>query len=42
MIGNPNDITSFPHKLSLTNTQAANLCKDFAKKSSADIKLLKI
>ena len=33
MIGNPNDETNFPHKLSLTNTQVANLRKAFANKS---------
>ena len=41
MIGNPNDETKFPHKLLLTNTQVANLRKDFANNSSVNIKLLK-
>ena len=31
--------TNFPHKLLLTNTQVANLRKDFANKSSFNIKL---
>ena len=39
MIGD--DETNFPHKLLLTNRQVANLCKAFADKSSADIKLSK-
>ena len=38
MIGNPNDKTNLLHKLLLTNTQAANLCKAFADNSSTDIK----
>ena len=42
MIGSPNDENKLPHKLILTNTQVANLCKDFANKSSSDIKLSKI
>ena len=33
--------TNFPHKLLLTNTQVANLCKTFANHLSADIKLSK-
>ena len=37
MIGD--DETNFPHKLLLTNRQAANLCKAFSDKSSNDIKL---
>ena len=41
MIGNSNDETNFPHKLSLTNKQVANLSKAFANKSSIDIKLSK-
>ena len=41
MIGNSNDKTNFPHKLLLTNRQVGNLCKAFAKYSSADIKLSK-
>ena len=39
MIGD--DETNFSHKLLLTNRQATNLCKAFAKKSSIDIKLSK-
>ena len=41
MIGNSDDETNFPHKLSLTNRQVANLRKDFANYLSADIKLSK-
>ena len=41
MIGNSNDETNFPHKLSLTNGQVANLRKAFANYSSTDIKLSK-
>ena len=41
MVGNPNDETNFPHKLLLTNTQVANLCKACVNKSSTDIKLSK-
>ena len=41
MIGNSDDETSFPHKLLLTNTQVANLCKVFANYLSTDIKLSK-
>ena len=33
--------TKFPHKLSLTDRQLANLRKAFADKSSSDIKLSK-
>ena len=33
--------TNFPHKLFLTNTQVANICKAFANYLSADIKLSK-
>ena len=33
--------TNFHQKLSLTNRQIANLCKDFVDKSSTDIKLSK-
>ena len=40
MIGN--NETIFPHKLLLTNRQVANLPKDFANHSSADIMLSKI
>ena len=42
MIGNFNDQTNFPHKLSLTNTQVLRLFKAFANVSSANIKLSKI
>ena len=41
MIGDSNDETNFPHKLSLTDTQVLRLCKDFANNSSANIKLSK-
>ena len=41
MIDNPYDETNFPHKLLLTNKQAANLLKDFSNKSSADIMVSK-
>ena len=41
MIGNPYDETNFPHKLSLTNTQVANLRKAYANKSSTNVKLSK-
>ena len=33
MIGNYNDETNFPHKLSLTNRQVEHLRKDFANNS---------
>ena len=33
--------TNFPHKLLITNTQVANLCKAFANHLSTDIKLSK-
>ena len=33
--------TDFPHKLSLTNRQVANILKVFANNSSANIKLSK-
>ena len=39
MIGD--DETNFPHKLILTNRQVVNLSKNFAGKSSNDIKLSK-
>ena len=39
MIGNSDDETNFPHKLSLTNRQVANLRKSFATRKSTDIKL---
>ena len=38
--GDSNDENYFPHKLLLTNRQIPRLCKAFAKKSSAIIKLL--
>ena len=41
MVGNSNDNTNFPHELLLTNTQVANIRKDFAKNTSTDIKLSK-
>ena len=33
--------TNFPHKLLITNTQVANLCKAFANHLPTDIKLSK-
>ena len=39
MVGNSNDNINFPHELLLTNRQVANIPKDFANHSSADIKL---
>ena len=41
MIGNSDDEANFPHKLLLTNRQAANLRKAFANHTSTDIKLSK-
>ena len=41
MIGNSGDNTNFPRGLLLTNRQVANLCKTFARNTSADIKLSK-
>ena len=41
MIGNSDDETNFPHKLSLTNRQVANLRKAFSNHTSTDIKLSK-
>ena len=41
MIGNSDDETNFPHKLLLTNRQAANLRKASANNSSTDIKFSK-
>ena len=38
MIGNSNDETNFPHKLSLTDTQVSRLRNDCANNLSADIK----
>ena len=40
MIGD--DEIDFPHKLSLTNRQVANLCKAFANNSTTNIKLWKM
>ena len=39
MVGNLNDNTNFPNELLLTNRQAANIRKAFAKNTSVDIKL---
>ena len=39
MIGNSDDETNFPHKLSVTTRQVANLRKTFANYLSTDIKL---
>ena len=41
MIGNFDDKINFPHELSLTNRQVANLRKAFTNNSSTDIKLSK-
>ena len=41
LIGNSDDKTNFPHKLLLTNRQVTNLCKDFANRTSTEIKLSK-
>ena len=41
IVGKFDDETNFPHKLLLTNRQAANLRKAFANYLSADIKLTK-
>ena len=41
IVGDSNDETSFPHRLSLTNTDVTNLRKAFANGSSANIKLSK-
>ena len=46
MIGNSTELhsddeTNFPHKLLLTNSQVADLCKGFANHTSTDIKLSK-
>ena len=41
MTGNSDNETNFPHKLLLTNRQAANLRKPFANHTSTDIKLSK-
>ena len=40
MIGNSNDKTNFPHKLSLTNWQVSKIRKVFANNWSANIKSL--
>ena len=39
VIGNPNDVTNFAHKLSLTNAQVSRLPKAFANKLWANVKL---
>ena len=41
MVVNSDDETNFPHKLSLTNRQGANLCKCFSNHLPANIKLSK-
>ena len=41
MVVNSDDETNFPHKLSLTNRQGANLCKYFSNHLPANIKLSK-
>ena len=41
VVNDSNDENNFPHKLSLTNTQASRLRKAFANSSSANIKLSK-
>ena len=41
MVSNSNDNTNFPHELLLTNRQAANIGKAFAKNTSTDIELSK-
>ena len=41
IISNSDDDTNFPHRLSLTNTQVANLRKAFASRTLTDIKLSK-
>ena len=41
IVGDSSDETSFPHRLSLTNTHVTNLRKAFANGSSANIKLSK-
>ena len=41
IVGDSNDETSFPHRLSLTNTHVHNLRKASANGSSANIKLSK-
>ena len=41
LIGNSNDETNFPHKLSLTDTQVSKIRKAFENGSSANIKFSK-
>ena len=41
MIGSSDDETNFPHKLLLTNRQVTNLWKDFANRTSTDIRVSK-
>ena len=41
MIGDSNDQTNFPHKLSLPDRQVSRLCKAFANKLSAKRKFSK-
>ena len=41
VIDNSEDETNFPHKLLLTNTQVANLCKAFVNNALTVIKLSK-
>ena len=41
LIGNSNDETNFPHKLSLTNTQVSNIHKALGNGSSPNIKFSK-
>ena len=41
MIGNSDDKTNFQHKLLITNTQVANVCKAFANSSSNVVKVSK-
>ena len=41
MVGNSDDKTNIPHKLSLTNRQVANLSRAFGNHTSTDIKLSK-
>ena len=41
VIGDFNDKTNSPHKLFLTDRQVSRLCKSFANKSTANLKLSK-
>ena len=41
MVGNSDDKTNIPHKLSLTNRQVANFSRAFGNHTSTDIKLSK-